>query len=530
MRKSFIISIVLILIIELLFYIYVRPALWSLIIFGPYILIGLYDINQKRHALLRNFPVFGWGRYLMEILRPKIYQYFIESDIDGRPIERIFRSLVYQRAKGDIATSPFGTQLDVYETGYEWMNHSISAKDIYDLPKDIRITVGSSQCTQKYNASILNISAMSYGSLSKNAIEALNKGAKLNNFAHNTGEGGLSPFHLKHGGDLIWQIGTGYFGCRDNSGNFNKDAFKENALNDAVKMIEIKISQGAKPGHGGILPAEKNTPEIAKIRGLKPYTEVISPPFHTAFTTPIELIEFIQNLRELSNGKPIGFKLCVGSKIEFLSICKAINKLNIYPDFITVDGGEGGTGAAPLEYSNSIGMPLTDGLSFVKDCLNGFDFKNNIKIIASGKVITGFNVIRNIALGADMVSSARAMMMALGCIQALECNKNICPTGIATQNPELMKGLVVDDKANRVANYHKETIHAVIDLLSATGHNSMESLSRYDINRRISQMSIKRFDEIYPIVQPGAFNNGDIPENLINDFAMSNEKRFLPTK
>ena len=529
MRKNFILSIFFILIIELLFYLYLHPGLWSLIIFGPYILIGLYDITQKRHALLRNFPVFGWGRYLMEALRPKIYQYFVESDIDGRPIGRIFRSLIYQRAKGDIATSPFGTQLDVNAPGYEWMNHSISAKDMHDLPEDIRITVGGPQCTKKYNASIFNISAMSYGSLSKNAIEALNKGAKLNNFAHNTGEGGLSPFHLKHGGDLIWQIGTGYFGCRDKNGKFNDKEFKINASKDAVKMIEIKISQGAKPGHGGILPAEKNTEEIAKIRGVKPYTEVISPPFHSAFKTPIELIKFVQHLRELSNGKPVGFKLCVGSKIEFLSICKAINKLKIYPDFIAVDGGEGGTGAAPLEYSNAIGMPLNDGLSFVSDCLNGFDIKKHIKIIASGKVITGFNIIRNVAMGADMVNSARGMMMALGCIQALECNKNICPTGVATQNPELMKGLIVEDKSMRVANYHRETVHSVIDLLSATGHSSIEGITRYNINRRINQMSVKRFDEIYPIISTGSFLNGSIPQTLINDFTLSSENHFMPS-
>ena len=529
MRKSFILSVLLIFILEIAFYFYYQQGLWSLILFGPYVILGLYDYNQKSHALLRNFPVFGWGRYLMEALRPKIYQYFVESDIDGRPVGRIFRSLIYQRAKGDIATSPFGTQLDVDAPGYEWMNHSISAKDMHDLPEEIRIKVGGPQCTKKYSASILNISAMSYGSLSKNAIEALNKGAQLNNFAHNTGEGGLSPFHLKHGGDLIWQIGTGYFGCRDKDGNFNKDEFKKNASKDSVKMIEIKISQGAKPGHGGILPADKNTPEIAKIRGIEPYTEVVSPPFHTAFKTPLQLIDFIQKLRELSGGKPVGFKLCVGSKIEFLSICKAMIKLKIYPDFITVDGGEGGTGAAPLEYSNSIGMPLSDGLSFVNDCLNGFDIKKHIKIIASGKIITGFNIIRNVALGADMVNSARGMMMALGCIQALECNKNICPTVVATQNPDLVKGLVVEDKSHRVANYHKETVHSVIDLLSATGNNSITDLTRYDMNRRISQMSVKRFDEIYPIISTGSFLNGDIPENLINDFTLSSENHFMPS-
>jgi glutamate synthase domain-containing protein 2 len=370
---------------------------------------------------------------------------------------------------------------------------------------------------------------MSYGSLSKNAIESLNKGAKYGDFAHNTGEGGISIYHLKHKGDLIWQIGTGYFGCRNKEGKFCKDHYQDNASNDSVKMIEIKLSQGAKPGHGGILPGKKNTPEIAKIRGVEPYEPIISPPFHAAFTTPIELLEFLQKLRKYSNGKPVGFKLCVGNKIEFIGICKAMLKTNIYPDFITVDGGEGGTGAAPLEYSNSIGMPLNDGLSFVTDCLNGFDVKKNMKIIASGKVITGFNIIKNVALGADMVNSARAMMLALGCIQALECNKNICPTGVATQDPDLVKGLVVNDKYLRVAKYHNKTVDSVIDLLSATGHSSMEAINRYDINRRVSHTEVKRFDEIYPIVEAGSFINGEIPESLAQAYNLADENSFIPS-
>ena len=530
MRKKFILSSIFIILIEILFYLFWIKGLWSLLVLGTYIIIGVHDLFQSKHAILRNFPVFGWGRYIFEYLRPKIYQYFIESDIDGRPIGRIFRSLIYQRSKGDIATTPFGTQLNVNESGYEWMNHSISAKDMKDLPQDIRLDVGGPQCTKKYNSSIFNISAMSFGSISKNAILALNKGAKLDNFAHNTGEGGISPYHFKHGGDIIWQIGTGYFGCRNENGNFDKNMYENNVLKESVKMIEIKLSQGAKPGHGGILPARKNTPEIAKIRGIQPYTDVISPPFHSAFTSPIEMLQFIQTLRELSGGKPVGFKLCVGSKIEFISICKAIVQTNIYPDFITVDGGEGGTGAAPLEYSNSIGMPLSDGLSFGVDCLNGFNIKKHIKIIVSGKIITGFSILRNIALGADMVNSARAMMMALGCIQALECNKNTCPTGVATQNLDLMKGLVVEDKALRVCRYHRETVNSVIDLLSATGHESIEKISRYDINRRISQMKVRRFDEIYPDIQEGSFLKGEIPSSLINEFTLASEKNFIPTK
>ena len=530
MRKIFILSTILIILIEgILFWIYNLPGLWPIIIFGPYIIIGIYDMFQKKHAMLRNFPVFGWGRYFMEFLRPKIYQYFVESDIDGRPISRIHRSLVYQRAKGDIATTPFGTQLDVNSIGYEWMNHSISAKDISDIENDLRITVGGDDCTQKYNASIFNISAMSYGSLSKNAVEALNKGAKIGNFAHNTGEGGISPYHIKHQGDLIWQIGTGYFGCRDKNGNFCESQYQNNVSNNSVKMIELKLSQGAKPGHGGILPGKKNTLEIAKIRGVKPFEPVISPPFHTAFSTPVELLNFLEILRKKSNGKPVGFKFCVGNKIEFIAICKAMIKTKIYPDFITVDGGEGGTGAAPLEYSNSIGMPLNDGLSFVVDCLVGFNLKQHIKIIASGKVITGFHIIKNAALGADMVSSARAMMLALGCIQALECNKNTCPTGVATQDPQLMKGLDVDDKYVRVAKYHKETIESVRDLLSATGHSSLNELNRFDINRRISHTSVQRFDEIYPIIETGAFIDGNIPSSLSQIYNLADENSFNPS-
>ena len=527
MRNTFILTALLIITLETFFYFIWVPGLWSLCVAGPFVLIGLYDLSQKKHAILRNFPVFGWGRYIMEYLRPKIYQYFVESDIDGRPIGRIYRSLVYQRSKGDVDTTPFGTQLNVNAPGYEWMNHSIAAKDMKDLPDDLRITVGGPQCNKKYNASIFNISAMSFGSLSKNAISALNKGAKIDNFAHNTGEGGISSYHLKYNGDLIWQIGTGYFGCRDKEGKFCNEMFKKNALTDSVKMIEIKLSQGAKPGHGGILPAKKNSPEIAKIRGVKPYTDVISPPFHTAFSSPPELLDFIQNLRELSDGKPVGFKLCVGSRIEFIALCKAMIKKEIYPDFIAVDGGEGGTGAAPLEYSNSIGMPLSDGLSFVSDCLKGFNLKQHIKIIASGKMITGFNILRNIALGADMVNSARAMMMALGCIQALECNKNTCPTGVATQNPDLMKGLDIEDKATRVSKYHRETVNSVIDLLSATGHVSLNKLTRSDINKRISEIEVKRFDEIYPEIKEGAFLRGDIPQKLVHEFTIADENKFL---
>jgi glutamate synthase domain-containing protein 2 len=359
---------------------------------------------------------------------------------------------------------------------------------------------------------VLNISAMSFGSLSKNAILALNGGARKGGFAHNTGEGGLSPYHLEPGGDIIWQIGTGYFGARDKAGNFNDDAFKANATKPNVKMIEIKLSQGAKPGHGGILPGKKNTPEIAAIRLVEPGTTVFSPPFHSAFSTPIELLKFVEKLRELSGGKPIGFKLCIGRKSEFLSICKAMVKLNSYPDFITIDGGEGGTGAAPPEFSNFVGMPLLDGLAFADDALRGFGIRNQMKIIAAGKVLTGFHILRAMALGADTCNSARAMMMALGCIQALECNKNTCPTGVATQDPYFMKGLVVEDKVGRVANFHRHTVESFVELMGASGIDNPEKINRTHVYRRVFMNMVKTYAEIYPAVPEGSLlEGGDIP-------------------
>ena len=430
---------------------YWPPAWWSMVVVAPVVLLGLYDMLQTEHTIMRNFPLFGRGRFLMEDLRPKIYQYFVESDVDGTPINRVFRSLVYQRAKCDLDTIPFGTQFDVYRVGYEWMNHSMAARDPRTVNHDLRVPVGGPDCKQPYDASILNISAMSFGSLSKNAVLALNGGAKIGNFAHNTGEGSISPYHLEPGGDLIWQIGTGYFGCRTKDGSFCPETFAERSSLDA------KLSQGAKPGHGGILPAVKNTPFIARIRDVEPHTDVISPPAHSSFGNPLEMMAFIQQLRELSGGKPIGFKICLGVRSEFISVCKAMAETGIKPDFITVDGGEGGTGAAPPEYSNSVGTPMREGLSFVVDSLIGFDMKRDIRVIASGKIISGFHLVRALAMGADMCNSARAMMLAMGCIQALECNKNTCPTGVTTQDPNLMAGLVPSEKRVRVANYHAET-------------------------------------------------------------------------
>ena len=528
MRNDFyVFSILSVLIISLTGYFLWHPAYWFFVVIIPLILLGFYDMIQGKHAIMRNFPILGRGRYIMEELRPKLYQYFIESDTNGAPISRIYRSVVYQRAKRELDTSPFGTQLDVYQEGYEWMNHSIGALDAHRLEQDPRVVIGGKDCRQPYSASILNISAMSFGSLSPNAIRALNGGAHIGRFAHNTGEGGISAYHLEHKGDLIYQVGTGYFGCRTKDGRFSPEKFAEQTARPEVRMIEIKLSQGAKPGHGGILPAKKNTPEIAQIRGVEPGTEVDSPPFHSAFSTPLEMVDFIGRLREGSGGKPIGFKLCVGQKHEFLAICKAMVQTGIHPDFITVDGGEGGTGAAPFEFSNTVGAPFLEGLAFVRDALDGFNLKSDIRIIASGKVLTGFHILRALALGADTVNSARGMMLALGCIQAMECNKNTCPTGVATQNPELVAGLVVKDKKVRVANYHRETVESFVELLAAAGLESPAMVNRRHINRRISMQATRRYDELFPYLPQGCLlQEKDVPADWLADWLEAEPGRF----
>lgn len=503
--------------------------IWALLLFMlvvPLVAMGIADIVQTKQSIRRNFPLLGRLRYVFEDLRPKIQQYFIEGDTDGLPINRNDRSVIYQRAKKQIDTTPFGTQLDVYAEGYEWMSHSIVPLDFHAVDHHPRVHVGNKDCKQPYDASILNISAMSFGSLSSHAVEALNAGAKIGSFAHNTGEGGLSPYHLKQGGDIIWQIGTGYFGARDEDGRFSADAFKKNATRPSVKMIEIKLSQGAKPGHGGILPAKKNTPEVAAIRLVKPGTTVFSPPFHSAFSTPKELILFVQRLRELSEGKPVGFKLCIGKKSEFISICKAMVALDVYPDFITVDGGEGGTGAAPPEFSNFVGMPLLDGLAFVDNMLKGFSIRQHIKLAASGKILTGFQILRAIALGADMCNSARAMMMALGCIQALECNKNSCPAGVATQDPALVDGLVIEDKLVRVANYHKNTIESFVELMAASGIDHPSKLNRHQITRRIFMNEVRTLEEIYPSVAVGSMLGSAVPERYKMSAESASAEKF----
>ena len=476
MRQKFFILGIIALIITSIIYFYFNTGLFFIIFIAILLIIGLANTRQRKHAILINFPVLGYFRYLFEMIAPEIQQYFIERSTDGKPFSRTQRTLAYQRAKNIDATSPFGTQLNLNKSSYEGIKHSIfPAKVNEELP---RVLVGGPDCTQPYSASLLNISAMSFGSLSENAIMALNKGALKGKFYHNTGEGGLTEFHLQ-GGDVTWQIGTGYFGCRDDRGGFDGGRFTEKANLPEVKMIEIKLSQGAKPGHGGVLPAAKNTVQIAKIRGVQPHTTILSPPSHSAFSDAKGLVEFIARLRQLSNGKPIGFKLCIGETSEFETICKEMIAQNCYPDFITVDGAEGGTGAAPLEFADGVGMPFEPALIFVNKTLIRFGVRDKIRVIGSGKIISGYYILRAIALGADMCNSARGFMFALGCIQALRCNTNECPTGVATQNKMLMKGLVVTDKSERVFYFHKNTLHAANELLAAAGKKSFADV---DIN------------------------------------------------
>ena len=486
---------------------YDKQLYWWLVISLPLLLIVIYNVRQKKHAILRNYPVVGYLRHLFEKIRPEIRQYFFESDSDGKPFSRRQRSIVYQRAKNARQTVAFGTRLDPAMPGYEWVAHSIYPVHIND--RDLRIIIGNEQCSQPYDASILNIGAMSYGALSKTAIQSLNQGALLGNFAHNTGEGGISPYHL-NGGDIIWQIGTGYFGCRGDNGNFDRDRFVENAIRPEVKMIEIKLSQGAKPGHGGILPAAKNTAEIAAIRNVPANTTVHSPASHMAFNGAEGMLVFIESVRELSFGKPIGFKLCIGSKKEFHEICYNIRKTGIIPDFITVDGAEGGTGASPPEFSDHVGMPLYEALTFVSKTLQTYGLRKHIKIIAAGKIISGFDILKAIALGADACYSARGMMFALGCIQALQCDSGKCPVGVATQEPHRYKGLDVMDKRVRVANFHTNTIKATIELMEACGFKNLNDITVSSFFRRLNISDVKSFEEIYDLKKTFEVNKNHI--------------------
>ncbi|MDX5438426.1 MAG: FMN-binding glutamate synthase family protein, partial [Pontibacter sp.] len=479
----------------LAFSIFNRQMLWLLLLLVPLHLVYLYNLRQAKHSLLRNYPLVGYLRYFFESFRPEFRQYFFESDLDGKPFSRRQRSIVYQRAKNQRQTVPFGMQANSQEIGFEWIAHTMFPVHVRE--ENLRVTVGSSRCKQPYNASIYNISAMSYGSLSKTAVTALSAGAKLGKFAHNTGEGGVSPFHIEGGGDLIWQIGTGYFGCRDKNGNFSEELYRQQVAHPHIKMVEVKVSQGAKPGHGGILPAAKNTPEIAAIRKVEPYTTVASPPAHSAFTDQFTMLLFIDKLRVLSEGKPIGIKLCIGEKQEFERLCQEMMHNNMYPDFITIDGAEGGTGAAPLEFTDSLGMPLYDALAFAHNTLKKYGLRDEVKLIAAGKIITGVDIIKAISLGADICYSARGMMFALGCIQALQCDSGRCPVGIATQNKSLYKGLDVADKRVRVANFHGNTILSTVEVMEACGFATLADIKPEKIFRRVEQCKSLSFKELY---------------------------------
>ena len=495
-----------------------------LVVFGLLTALGFRDLSQTRHAILRNYPISGHIRFLLETIRPEIRQYFLESEKDGMPFPRDKRAIVYQRAKRALDKRPFGTQFDVYENRFEWLHHSIAPKPASKEP--FRIIVGGPDCKQPYSASVFNISAMSYGSLSANAIRSLNRGAKIGGFAHDTGEGSISPYHREFGGDIIWEIGSGYFGCRNPDGGFSDQKFAETAKLDQVKMIEIKLSQGAKPGHGGVLPAAKVTAEIASIRGVEMGKDCISPPNHAAFSTPLELVAFISRLRELSGGKPVGFKLCLGHHWEFLAIVKAMLETGITPDFIVVDGKEGGTGAAPLEFMDHIGTPLRDGLNFVHSTLIGANLRDRIKIGVSGKITSAFDMARVMALGADWCNAARGFMFAVGCIQAQHCHTDRCPTGVATQDPARQRAIVVPDKAERVASFHRETVKALTELIAAAGLSHPHDLRPQHFMQRAAPDRTISFAELYPVMQPGELLAQITSPNMRESWAMASPKSF----
>ena len=463
-------------------------GLEPVLVFGFLVATGVYDLRQTKRSILRNYPIIGHFRFMLEFVRPEIRQYFIESDNETNPFSRSQRSLVYQRAKNDSDKRPFGTQLDVHAEGYEWINHSVAPTKL--AGHDFRVTVGSGRA-QPYAISVFNISAMSFGALSANAILALNKGAKQGGFAHDTGEGSISIHHRVHGGDLIWEVGSGYFGCRNDDGSFNAEKFTANAIDPQVKLIELKLSQGAKPGHGGVLPGPKVTPEIAAARGVPVGVDCVSPAAHSAFSTPREMLEFIDRLRQLSGGKPTGFKLCIGHPWEWFAMVKAMLDTGITPDFIVVDGAEGGTGAAPLEFTDHVGSPLQEGLLLVHNTLRGAGLRDKIRIGCAGKVVSSFDIIRLMALGADWCNSARGFMFALGCIQAQHCHTGHCPTGVTTQDPLRQQSLVVPDKAERVFNFHQQTLHALQELVQAAGVNHPNEITAHHIVRRSSDNRVR---------------------------------------
>jgi glutamate synthase domain-containing protein 2 len=497
-----------------------------ILLFGGLSVLGVRDVMQKGHAVLRNYPISAHIRFLLEEIRPEMRQYFFESEKDGMPFSRDIRAVVYQRAKMQLDKRPFGTQEDVYKEGYEWMHHSVAPKT--SASEKFRITVGGPECAKPYSCSVFNISAMSFGSLSPNAVRSLNAGAKKGGFAHDTGEGGVSPYHRENDGDIIWEVGSGYFGCRNRDGSFNPELFAKVAGEDQIKMVELKISQGAKPGHGGVLPAAKVSAEISRIRGIEMGEDCISPARHSAFSTPIEMMKFIGEMRRLSGGKPAGFKMCIGHPWEFLAICKAMLETGIYPDFIVVDGNEGGTGAAPLEFMDHLGMPMREGVNFVHNALVGINARDRIKIGASGKIATAFDMARAMAIGADWCNSARGFMFALGCIQSLSCHTDRCPTGVATQDPTRNRALVVPHKTERVYNYHHASIHALAELLAAAGLEHPRDLRPIHFSQRGSTTEVSTFAKLYPALRPGELLDGTDDPRFRDAWAMARADTFQP--
>ncbi|GGD66283.1 FMN-binding glutamate synthase family protein [Erythrobacter arachoides] len=487
------------------------PSVWAVAVFlvsGALVGVGIHDLSQPLHSVRRNYPILGHFRWFFEEIRPEIRQYLMEDDQVKVPFSRAQRSLVYARAKNESSERAFGTLTDVYLNGYEFISHSVRPVAAGD-PAGFRVPIGGADCTQPYSASIFNISAMSFGSLSANAILALNKGAKMGGFAHDTGEGSISSYHREHGGDLIWEIGSGYFGCRTEDGQFDPVRFAEQAASPQVKMIEIKLSQGAKPGHGGILPGSKVSAEIALTRGIRQGEDCVSPAFHPAFSTPLEMMAFIGQLRMLSNGKPIGFKLCVGQPWEFMGIVKAMQITGILPDYIVVDGAEGGTGAAPLEFADHLGMPMRESLLFVHNTLVGAGLRDRIRIGAAGKIVSAFDIAAALALGADWTNAGRGFMFALGCIQSLTCNTNLCPVGVATQDPLRQRALVVPDKAERVYNFHRNTLRALSEMLAAAGLSHPSQVGPHHLVRRVSLTEIRMFSQLHMYLSEGELLTSD---------------------
>jgi len=499
---------------------------WWPLIFLTLSLVGLYDLQQQQHAILRNYPIIGHLRFMFETIRPEIRQYFLESETEAAPFSRAQRSLVYARAKGQSDKRPFGTQLDTRAVAYEWINHSMAPSVLQS--HDFRVMVGGANCRQPYSMSLFNISAMSFGALSANAIMALNQGAKLGGFAHDTGEGSISRHHRTYGGDLIWEIGSGYFGCRDDNGRFSAERFVENVRSEQVKMVEIKLSQGAKPGHGGVLPGPKVTEEIAEARGVQVGEDCVSPAAHSSFSTPMELMKFVQQLRTLSEGKPVGFKLCIGHPWEWFGIVKAMLESKILPDFIVVDGAEGGTGAAPLEFSDHMGMPMQEGLRLVHNTLVGAGLREHIRLGASGKIVSAFDMARTLSLGADWCNSARGFMFALGCIQAQTCHTGHCPTGVTTQDPKRQMALVVPNKAERVHQFHAHTLEALQELMQAAGLKKPSDITPQHIMRRVSETQVVRLSELIETLEPNALLKDDLSQlpAVFKDWQLASATRF----